>query len=134
MTHISQKETFRFQFESPHFFNDNEFKITMEGRLRINRLIEAIEQIEPLKLQLEIECHTNCIPEISGAKSNKWELSALRASNLAKYFIECGYNPLKIKANGYADLFPLAPEYDEQEKPLPGNMKKNNRIVMKFYL
>jgi len=56
-----------------------------------------------------VEGHTDSIPVAIGSFSSNWDLSAQRAVNVARFLIdECGINPEKLSAAGYADSRPVA--------------------------
>lgn len=56
-----------------------------------------------------VEGHTDSVPVTNGAFPSNWELSALRAVNVVKFFVdECGIDPRNLSAAGYADSRPVA--------------------------
>ena len=97
---LSYQEELRLQFFTQYFFNENEAYVTWQGRILINRIIEASRQLMNNQLNVDIECHTNSNPAFSSIYPGNWELSASRASNILCYFTERGYDPLKMKASG----------------------------------
>ena len=58
---------------------------------------------------IRVEGHTDSIPIENGFFSSNWELSAQRAVNAVKFLAgECGIDPRRLSAAGYADSVPLA--------------------------
>jgi len=56
-----------------------------------------------------VEGHTDSVPVTIGSFSSNWDLSAQRAVNVVRFLIdECGINPEKLSAAGYADSRPVA--------------------------
>ena len=56
-----------------------------------------------------VEGHTDSVPVAVGSFSSNWDLSAQRAVNVVRFLIdECGINPEKLSAAGYADSSPVA--------------------------
>jgi chemotaxis protein MotB len=56
-----------------------------------------------------VEGHTDSVPVAIGSFSSNWDLSAQRAVNVVRFLIdECGINPEKLSAAGYADSRPIA--------------------------
>jgi len=56
-----------------------------------------------------VEGHTDSIPVAMGSFSSNWDLSAQRAVNVVRFLVdECGINPEKLSAAGYADSRPVA--------------------------
>jgi chemotaxis protein MotB len=55
---------------------------------------------------IEIEGHTDDTPIHTSVYDSNWELSAARATNVVKYFIEENMIPKQLKASGFADSRP----------------------------
>lgn len=70
-----------------------------------------------------VEGHTDNIPIKTSEFPSNWELSADRAVNVVRYFVENkGQEPSRFSAAGYAEYHPVAPN-DSYE-----NMAKNRRV------
>jgi chemotaxis protein MotB len=89
--------------------------------------------IEYYKFAVDIEGHTDNIPIKTLQFPSNWELSVSRATNIVKYMIEKGIPSERLKAAGYADTKPKAPNIDDAGNPVPGNQAKNRRIVLKIH-
>lgn len=84
---------------------------------KINSLIASIDN------QILVEGHTDNRPINTSRFPSNWELSADRAVNVVKYFIEVmGQDPSIFSAAGYGEYHPVAPN-DTYE-----NMAKNRRV------
>ncbi len=84
---------------------------------KINSLIASIDN------QILVEGHTDNRPINTSRFPSNWELSADRAVNVVKYFIEVmGQDPSRFSAAGYGEHHPVAPN-DTYE-----NMAKNRRV------
>ena len=82
----------------------------------------AVERTE----HLDIEGHTDDLP-ISNAKfPSNWELSSARAGTAARYLIGRDFPPSRVRAVGYADTKPVAPN-DSAE-----NRARNRRVEFVF--
>ena len=57
---------------------------------------------------ISIRGHTDDIPIETVRFPSNWELSAVRATTVLRYFLEQGIPPERISATGYADLLPIA--------------------------
>lgn len=57
---------------------------------------------------VNIKGHTDNIPIATLQFPSNWELSAIRATTVLRYFIHKGFSPLRITATGYGDVLPLA--------------------------
>lgn len=58
---------------------------------------------------IKVEGHTDNVPIARGPFSSNWELSTQRAVNVVKFLAdECGIDPAKLSAAGYADSRSIA--------------------------
>jgi chemotaxis protein MotB len=48
------------------------------------------------------------------------------------YFLDQGIPALKLRAAGYADTFPRAPNRDANGNAIPENQTQNRRVVIKM--
>jgi chemotaxis protein MotB len=72
---------------------------------------------------IRIEGHTDNIPMHSARFPSNWELSASRAINVARYFIEKhGLDPMRLSTIGYAEFRPVA------SNDTPGGRARNRRV------
>ncbi|TAN45205.1 MAG: flagellar motor protein MotB [Nitrospirae bacterium] len=83
-----------------------------------------------MKYRITIEGHTDNIPMQSAQFPSNWELSAARASAVARFLIEQGFPKEKIQVLGLADTKPLVPNTDNSSQPIPENQAKNRRVVI----
>jgi chemotaxis protein MotB len=71
-----------------------------------------------------VEGHTDSIPIANGAFPSNWELSALRAVNVVKFLVdECGIDPRRLSAAGYADSRPAASNDSSEGRALNRRVK-----------
>jgi chemotaxis protein MotB len=75
---------------------------------------------------IEIEGHSDNVPISSSRYPSNWELSSARAASAARYMISRGVPPSRIRAVGYADTRPLAPN------DTPENRAQNRRVEFLF--
>jgi chemotaxis protein MotB len=61
---------------------------------------------------------------------SNWELSAARASAVARYLIGKGFAKDRLQIVGYADTKPVVPNDSAKGDPLPDNQARNRRIVI----
>jgi chemotaxis protein MotB len=61
------------------------------------------------ELAIEVEGHTDNLPIGTPQFPSNWELSSARASSVVRLFIEEGILAKRLKATGYADNLPIAP-------------------------
>jgi len=78
-------------------------------------------------LRLEVRGHTDDRPISTAAFPSNWELSAARASRVARYLIERGVHPSRIAVEGFADHRPRVTNSD------PDSRRENRRVEIRLY-
>lgn len=81
---------------------------------------------------IEIEGHTDDQPIHTPEFPSNWELSSRRATNVVRFFIDEHVEKTRLKAAGYADIFPKVPNRDASGHPIAANQAKNRRIVVRL--
>ncbi|MEH6472434.1 MAG: OmpA family protein [Halopseudomonas sp.] len=56
---------------------------------------------------INIQGHTDNVPLRSSRYESNWELSAIRATTVLRYFINKGISPKRLTATGYGDSMPI---------------------------
>ncbi len=64
--------------------------------------------------KIAIKGYTDNSPITTARFPSNWELSAVRATTVLRFFIDEGIDPARMSATGYADLFPIADNNTEQ--------------------
>ncbi len=80
-----------------------------------------------------VEGHSDNIPMSSRQFPSNWELSAARASAVARYLLANGFDKQRIKVLGMADTSPMWPNEDEKGNAIPDNQKRNRRVVLLIF-
>jgi chemotaxis protein MotB len=78
-------------------------------------------------LKLEIVGHTDDRPIATREFPTNWELSAARASGVARFLIGQGIAPERLSVQGYAAFRPVLPNIDIEGRGA------NRRVEMRFY-
>ncbi len=89
-----------------------------EALRSVARVLEGF--VEPL----QIEGHTDDSPIANRAFRSNWELSAARASSVARFLVEEGIAPGRIGVAGYAQFRPLAANSDATSRA------RNRRVTL----
>jgi len=55
-----------------------------------------------------------------------------RAASVVRFFLEHGIDPERLRAAGYADVFPKVPNRDSNGNAIPANQSQNRRVVIKL--
>jgi chemotaxis protein MotB len=105
-------------------FNSGEAEVNKQGQDTLEKVGAILKSIKDK--QFRIEGHTDNKPisrELQAKYETNWELSAARATNVARYLIEkAGIEPVFISIAGYADTRPVA------DNATPEGRAKNRRI------
>lgn len=64
--------------------------------------------------KIAIKGYTDNSPISTARFPSNWELSAVRATTVLRFFIDEGIDPARMSATGYADLFPIADNETEE--------------------
>ena len=93
-------------------------------------LSEIIQDFPTEDYQVDVEGHTDNVPINTIQFPSNWELSALRAVNVAHIFEDNGMPRERIAAIAYADTKPKKPNTDESGINIPENQAENRRVVV----
>lgn len=83
-----------------------------------------------LPYRFVIEGHSDNLPISNDRFPSNWELSAARASSVARFLMERGFPPERFTVVGRADTQPMAPNADEADRPIPLNQLLNRRVMI----
>jgi chemotaxis protein MotB len=81
---------------------------------------------------ITVEGHTDDVPIETTLFPSNWELSTARAASVVRALIANGIPAAKLRAAGYADIMPKAPNRDGTGRPIPENQARNRRVVIKL--
>lgn len=127
------KYEIRMSFSGSTFYASGEADLLPAGKEIIQRIVRELTGLERDDFKLDVEGHTDGNPISTLRFKDNWELSAARAANVVRFFLEAGVEAEKLKASGYADTYPVAAERDENGKVNYENQRKNRRIVVRLY-
>lgn len=91
---------------------------------------QIIQDFPTEDYQVDVEGHTDNVPISTVQFPSNWELSALRAVNVAHIFEDNGMPRERIAAIAYADTKPKKPNTDEAGINIPENQAENRRVVV----
>jgi chemotaxis protein MotB len=107
------KEGIKVVFRSPVIFDLGKAEMRTET---ISVLSEVAKVIKDMPNEVVVEGHTDDRPIGGGEFRSNWELSAARAFNVLRYFIEQGIDPRRLSAIGYGEYMPLYPNDTEEHR------------------
>jgi len=102
-------------------FEQGRASLSPKAAASLEPLLEIIKANREMTVNIKGYTDNNPPPADARFKDN-WELSALRAVNVLRWFIDNGINPLRLTATGMSDLNPLFPN------DTPKNQAKNRRV------
>ncbi len=123
----------RMHFRGSSFYEVGHAELLPSGQAIIDRILEVIHALDFYRFNVDVEGHADSTPIQTLRFPSNWELSVARASNIVRYFVETGFEPERLKASGYGDTFPVAPNTDEYGNPIPENQDINRRVVIRLY-
>ena len=120
------------QMESSSFFDPGSAALTEGGKSILGNEADILKSAKYSGYEITVEGHTDDMPVGNAAFPSNWELSTARAAAVVHFFIDHGIEPRKLRAAGYADTYPRAPNRDAHGNPIPENQAKNRRVVIKL--
>lgn len=108
------------QLKDNILFESASSQLREDSKMILNKVSDLLSNLDN---DILVEGHTDNIPINTYDFPSNWELSADRAVNVVRYFVEArGLDPTRFSASGYGEYHPVAPN-DTYE-----NMAKNRRV------
>jgi chemotaxis protein MotB len=104
-----------------NLFKKGGAKLRSEARPVLNEIVKVINK-KGKNYKIFIQGHTDDVPINTLKFESNWELSAVRATSVLRYFYDKGIEPERLTATGYADTFPMVPNNTKEGRA------KNRRI------
>lgn len=120
------------ELKSAAFFAVGSAGLSRDGEWILRDLLKTLRQDDFSDYQITIEGHTDDTPIHTPTFPSNWELSTARAAAVVRFFISEGVSPERLRAAGYADIFPKQPNRDSSGRPIPDNQAQNRRVVIKL--
>jgi flagellar motor protein MotB len=121
-----------FQLSSAAFFASGTATLSDSGQFILASLLGRLQSPSFSAYRITVEGHTDDEPIRSSQFPSNWELSAARAAAVVRFFVEHGIPADRLRAAGYADTHPLAPNRDAAGDPIPENQAQNRRVVIEL--
>jgi chemotaxis protein MotB len=110
----------KLQIDGRYLFDSGKAELKEGATVIFNNLAQLFR--ENPDYRIAIRGHTDDLPIETERFPSNWELSAIRATTVLRYFIQQGIDPERMSATGYADFLPLVPNDS------PENRAKNRRV------
>lgn len=104
---IVNKGTVSFRISSEVLFNSAEANLSGPGLGVMGRLVPALNSVATYRIV--VEGHTDNVPIQTERFPSNWELSTGRAASVVRYLQSQGIEAARMRATGYADTRPIAP-------------------------
>lgn len=114
------------------FYDAGGFTIRPEMKVVLDNIVAELRPRFLEDYKVEIVGHTDDSPIMHPPIDSNWDLSAIRSAHIARYLVEQGIDPKRIKATGRADSDPIAPNRNADGTPNPENRSKNRRVQIKI--
>ncbi|MEE8432740.1 MAG: OmpA family protein [Candidatus Desulfatibia sp.] len=93
------------QIRGKVLFNSGAAQLNDDAKPILDKIISIIQDY--VEFDVNIKGHTDNTPISTAQFASNWELSAIRATTVLKYFIDGEVNPMRLTATGYGDFLPL---------------------------
>ena len=118
------------ELSSNSFFESGSAVIKQSMVKSLEELSYIIQEFPTQDYQVDVEGHTDNVPISTAQFPSNWELSALRAINVAHIFESAGMPRERLAAIAYADTKPKQPNTDDAGNNIPENQAENRRVVV----
>ena len=117
---------------SAAFFDSGSAALSEAGQSILSDVAVDLKSDKLKDYQITVEGHTDDTPINTLRFPSNWELSTARASAVVHFFLDQGIPAVKLRAAGYADTFPKAPNRVANGNAIPANQSQNRRVVIKM--
>ena len=120
----------KIELSSNSLFNSGSAEVKGSMQSSLTDLSEIIQGLGEDDYIVEVEGHTDNVPINTAKFPSNWELSSLRAVNVAKVFEAMGVKKNQLSAIAYADTRPKQPNENSEGIAIPENQATNRRVVV----
>ena len=121
------------ELSSSAFYKPGSADIRDEAAPVLKKISQTLKAPRFLPYVIDIEGHTDDDPIATDKFPSNWELSAVRATRVVRFFAEQGIDAIRMKATGFAEIQPKAPNRDAEGKPIKENQTRNRRVAVRVY-
>jgi len=121
------------ELASSAFYKPGSADIREEAAPVLEKISQTLKAPRYLPYVIDVEGHTDDDPISTEKFPSNWELSAGRATRVVRFFVEQGIDAVRMKATGFAETHPKAPNRDAEGQPIKENQTKNRRVAVRVY-
>ncbi len=118
---------------SSAFYQPGSAEIREEAAPVLVKISQTLNAPRYLPYHVDVEGHTDDDPISTERFPSNWELSAVRATRVVRFFADQGVDVVRMKATGFAETQPKAPNRDAEGRPVKENQAKNRRVTVRVY-
>jgi chemotaxis protein MotB len=118
---------------SSAFYKPGSADIREEAAPVLEKISQTLMAPRYLPYHIDVEGHTDDDPIATEKFPSNWELSAGRATRVVRFFLDQGVDAVRMKATGFAETQPKAPNRDVEGTPIKENQSKNRRVTVRVY-
>jgi chemotaxis protein MotB len=115
------------------FYQPDAAEVRPEARPVVAEIARALLAQRYAQFQVSVEGHTDDSPIATDRFASNWELSAERATNIVRLFVDSDLPAHRLQAVAYGDTRPKVPNRDIAGAPIAGNQAVNRRIVVRIH-
>lgn len=112
VTEDGDKLTIRVDGQS--LFDSGQAEVSYDAEFILKTLLYTFKKYP--NYTINIQGHTDNIPIKTTRFPSNWELSAIRATTILRYYLDNGISPTRMTATGYADSLPLVPNDNAKDR------------------
>lgn len=120
------------EMNSAPFFAVGAANLSEDGVKVLAELEPSLMSEEYKDYNISVEGYTDDSPIKTAQFPSNWELSSARAASVVRSLIDLGVPASRLRATGFADTNPKAPNRDERGNPIPDNQAQNRRVVIRL--
>jgi chemotaxis protein MotB len=123
---VQDGESISLTIQEPLLFKSQQTKITDDGVALLDRVGRALQALGPRAIRVEGHSDNSTIKwELFGSFTSHWDLSAARATAVARYLHEhAGLDPRQLTAAGFGEFRPVV------GNDTPEGREANRRVVL----
>ena len=129
----SQSQEVEVEFTNTALFRTGSATLRPRAYAILDRVADLVLRQEYRDFYLlQVEGHTDDRPISNRQFASNWELSALRAVSIVKYFEQRGLDKSQLRAIGFADSFPKPETLDANGEVIEAQRFRNRRVSIKI--
>lgn len=120
------------EMNSAPFFAIGAANLSEDGVKVLAELQPTLMSEEYKDYTISVEGYTDDSPIKTAQFPSNWELSSARAASVVRSLIDLGVPADRLRAVGFAETNPKAPNRDANGNPIPDNQAQNRRVVIRL--